>query len=68
MLLVPITEALGIVSFFLGFFIVVPWTVGLLCSTAFLVFFDGLLEFSIVASSSCSFHFSPFIPTTGTFH
>jgi hypothetical protein len=65
---VPNNEALVIVSLFLGFFVVVLVTVGLVCSIAFLVFVYGLLYFCDVPTSSYSLPFSPFLTAMGTFH
>jgi hypothetical protein len=61
---VPSTEALGTISFFLGFFAIVPVTVDLLRSSSFLVFVVGLLYFFIVETYEFSLPFSPFFPTT----
>jgi hypothetical protein len=54
---VPNTEALGTISFFLGFFVVVLVTFGLVRCVYFLVFVVGILDFCDVPTSAFLFPF-----------
>jgi hypothetical protein len=68
MLSVPNTEALGIISFFFSFFVVVPVTMCLLHFVSFLIFVVGLLDFFDMPAYACYLPFDPFFPATSTVH